>query len=53
MAYNAQQFFDKIKPMVIADMQQTGILASLTAAQAFIESSKGSIRSIALSRQPD
>lgn len=41
MAYNAQQFFDKIKPMVIADMQQTGILASLTAAQAFIESSKG------------
>ncbi len=41
MAYNAQQFFDKIKPMVIADMQKTGILASLTAAQAFIESSKG------------
>jgi len=41
MAYNAQQFLDKIKPMVIADMQKTGILASLTAAQAFIESSKG------------
>lgn len=41
MAYNAQQFFEKIKPMVIADMQKTGILASLTAAQAFIESSKG------------
>lgn len=41
MAYNASQFFEKIKPMVIADMQKTGILASLTAAQAFIESSKG------------
>lgn len=41
MAYNASQFFEKIKPMVIADMQRTGILASLTAAQAFIESSKG------------
>lgn len=41
MAYNAQQFFDKIKPMVIADMKNTGILASLTAAQAFIESGKG------------
>lgn len=41
MAYNASQFFEKIKPMVIADMQKTGILASLTAAQAFIESAKG------------
>lgn len=41
MAYNAQTFLEKIKPMVIADMQKTGILASLTAAQAFIESSKG------------
>ena len=41
MAYNAQQFLEKIKPMVIADMKETGILASLTAAQAFIESSKG------------
>ena len=41
MAYNAQQFFNKIKPMVIADMEQTGILAALTAAQAFIESNKG------------
>ena len=41
MAYNAQQFFAKIKPMVIADMQKTGILASLTAAQAFVESGKG------------
>ena len=41
MAYNALQFFEKIKPMVIDDMQKTGILASLTAAQAMIESSKG------------
>lgn len=41
MAYNAQTFLEKIKPMVIADMQKTGILASLTAAQAFIESAKG------------
>ncbi len=41
MAYNALQFFEIIKPMVIADMQKTGILASLTAAQAMIESSKG------------
>lgn len=41
MAYNAIQFFEIIKPMVIADMQKTGILASLTAAQAMIESSKG------------
>lgn len=41
MAYNARQFLDIIKPMVIADMKKTGILASLTAAQALIESSKG------------
>lgn len=41
MAYNASQFFEKIKPMVIADAEKTNILASLTAAQAFIESSKG------------
>ena len=38
---NALQFFEKIKPMVIADAKKTGILASLTAAQAMIESSKG------------
>lgn len=41
MAYNAQQFLEILKPMVIADMKETGILASLTAAQAFIESNKG------------
>ena len=41
MAYTANEFLNKIKPMVIADMKKTGILASLTAAQAFIESSKG------------
>lgn len=41
MAYTAEAFFDKIKPYVLQDMRQTGILASLTAAQAFIESNKG------------
>ena len=41
MGYTEQSFLAKIKPMVIADMQKTKILASLTAAQAFIESSKG------------
>lgn len=41
MAYTAEGFLATIKPMVIADMKQTGILASLTAAQALIESNKG------------
>lgn len=41
MSYTALQFLDKIKPMVIADMRSSGILASLTAAQALIESNKG------------
>lgn len=41
MAYTDKSFFKKIKPMVIRDMQESGILASLTASQAFIESSKG------------
>lgn len=41
MAYTDIEFLDLIKPMVIADMQSSGILASLTAAQAFIESNKG------------
>lgn len=41
MAYTDKSFFAKIKPIVIRDMQESGILASLTAAQAFIESSKG------------
>lgn len=36
-----REFLDKIKPMVIADAKSSGILASLTAAQAFIESNKG------------
>lgn len=39
--YTVQSFLTKLKPMVIADMKQSGILASLTAAQAFIESNKG------------
>ena len=41
MAYTAESFLAKIKPMVIKDMQETQILASLTAAQALIESNKG------------
>jgi len=41
MAYTAQTFLEKIKPLVITDMRETGILASLTAAQAFIESNNG------------
>ena len=41
MAYTAESFLEKIKPMVIEDMKNSGILASLTASQAFIESSKG------------
>lgn len=36
------EFLNKIKPDVINDMHDSGILASLTAAQAFIESNKGS-----------
>lgn len=41
MAYTDKSFLEKIKPYVLEDMRQTNILASLTAAQAFIESSKG------------
>lgn len=41
MAYTITSFLDKLKPYVLKDMQSSGILASLTAAQAFIESNKG------------
>lgn len=41
MAYTDKSFLDKLKPYVIEDMRKSGILASLTAAQAFIESGKG------------
>lgn len=41
MAYSAENFLATIKPMVIKDMKETKILASLTAAQALIESNKG------------
>ena len=41
MAYSTDEFFAKIKPMVIEDMRKNGILASLTASQAMIESNKG------------
>ena len=39
--YTAEAFLEKLKPYVLADMRSSGILASLTAAQAFIESNKG------------
>lgn len=39
--YTAQAFLEKIKPYVIEDMRKSGILASLTASQALIESNKG------------
>ena len=41
MAYTAESFLEKLKPYVLKDMRETKILASLTAAQGFIESSKG------------
>lgn len=41
MSYTDKAFLEKLKPYVIRDMEKTGILASLTAAQAFIESNKG------------
>lgn len=50
MAYTAAEFLNKIKPMVISDMKNTGILASLTAAQALIESSKGNSK---LAKEPN
>ena len=39
--YTDKQFLAKIKPYVIADRNMNKICASLTAAQAFIESDKG------------
>lgn len=41
MSNTAEGFLAIIKPMVIKDMQTSGILASLTASQALIESNKG------------
>lgn len=39
--YTAQSFLNKFKEYCIKDMKQSGILASLTGAQGFIESKKG------------
>lgn len=39
--YTAQSFLNKFKEFCIRDMKQSGILASLTGAQGFIESNKG------------
>lgn len=47
--YTAESFLAKLKPYVIEDMRKSGILASLTASQAFIESSKGNSK---LSQSP-
>ena len=41
MKYTDVSFLEKLKPFVLADMKSSGILASLTASQAFIESNKG------------
>lgn len=41
MAYTDQSFFAALKPFVLEDMRTSGILSSLTAAQAYIESNKG------------
>ena len=41
MAYTAESFLNEFKKYAIKDMQTSNILASLTAAQAFIESNKG------------
>lgn len=41
MAYTDKEFLEKLKPYVINDMRSSGILCSLTASQAFIESNKG------------
>lgn len=41
MGYTAEGFLANIRPMVIKDMKESGILASLTASQALIESNKG------------
>lgn len=41
MAYTAETFLAAIKPYVIEDMKTSGILCSLTASQALLESNKG------------
>lgn len=41
MSYTDKTFLEVLKPYVIEDMKKNKILASLTAAQAFIESNKG------------
>lgn len=41
MSYTDKTFLERLKPYVLTDMKTSGILASLTAAQAFIESNKG------------
>ena len=39
--YTAESFLAILKPYVLSDMRKSGILASLTASQAFIESNRG------------
>ena len=50
MTYTDVSFLSEIKPYVLADMQSSRILASLTASQAFIESNKGNSK---LSQAPN
>ena len=50
MAYTDKTFLATLKPYVLEDMKKTGILASLTAAQALIESNKGNSK---LSQPPN
>ena len=49
MATVAEKFLQNLKPYVIKDMKTSGILASLTAAQAFLESRKGTSK---LTKEP-
>ena len=48
--YTAESFLAKLKPYVIEDMRKSGILASLTASQALIESNRGCSK---LSQEPN
>lgn len=41
MTYTPKKFLDTVKPYVLEDMRRSGIVASLTGAQALIESKRG------------
>ena len=48
--YTAEGFLERVKPYVLADMRKSGILASLTASQALIESNRGNSK---LAQEPN